>query len=73
VTGQQAQEPSGIDTDHDDEQVQSEQQVYGFQHLDHLPRAAPVEIVDVEDDPVHRPAGQAVGFGILTPVGHKFH
>ena len=69
MRGDGAQQPAGIYGDHNDEQVDREQQVDGLQHLHHPPRRAPVEVIDVDDDPVdaraarprrrlHRPAGR---------------
>ena len=45
-------QPAGIYGNHHDEQRDRQQQVDGLQHLHHPPWRAPVEVIDVEDDPV---------------------
>ena len=45
-------QPAGVNGDDHHEQLESEQQMHSFEHLDHLRRRTAIEVVDVQDDAV---------------------
>ena len=65
-----AQQPAGVDGDDHDEQRDGEQQLDGFEHLDHPVRGAAVKVVDIDDDPVD--GGERVAGLVLVRVGGRF-
>ena len=52
VVVEREEEPSRVDAHHDHEERQREEHVHGLEHLDHAVGRAPIEVVDVEDDPI---------------------
>jgi hypothetical protein len=48
---QRAKQPAGVNRDHDDKQRQRQHKMYGGEYLDYALWRAPVQIVDVENDP----------------------
>ncbi len=54
VARQRAHQPARVHAHHHHEQREGQQQVHRLEHLHHRAGGAAVQVVDVEDDPLHR-------------------